>query len=165
MATSPKLFEFLLCNGIKLTDFGKGFSPTETIKKGFTYPRGFLYNKPLWTPCRGVAGSDDYENSRDDNKYLANISRIEKPIPLAGMLNPVSSSERTQETIGDLHHTIPVVCSEDKISIIKSWKNKIPMYVETTKYQTLLRPSFGSSYRMHLSAAMSALKDQQILRG
>ncbi len=43
----------------------------------------------------------------------------------SNLLNPISPSEGTQETIGELHHTTSVVCSEDRIDITDAWKNII----------------------------------------
>lgn len=39
------------------------------------------------------------------------------------MPNPVSPSEGIQCAIDKLHHTTPVVYSEDRINVIKSWMN------------------------------------------
>ncbi len=38
------------------------------------------------------------------------------------MPNPVSPSERTHETIEELHHTTPVVSCDDRVDITKAWK-------------------------------------------
>ncbi len=73
--------------------------------------------------CRWVARADYYENSREDNKYLAKkvsycrriISSMEEPVLLTDLPNSASLSERTRETIDKLHHTTPVVYSEDGI--------------------------------------------------
>ncbi len=51
------------------------------------------------------------------------IPGMEEPVVLATMLNPVSTSERTQENIDELRHTTPMVYSEDRIDITKAWKN------------------------------------------
>ncbi len=52
------------------------------------------------------------------------IPGMEEPVPLSTMTNPVSSSERTQDTIEELHHTTPAVSHEERIDITKTWKNK-----------------------------------------
>ncbi len=59
------------CNRIKLTDFRKSFPSLETNKKEFTFPHRFLRNQQLWTHCWRVAGTNYFEKSRDNNKYLA----------------------------------------------------------------------------------------------
>ncbi len=51
------------------------------------------------------------------------IPGLEEPVPLSTMLNHISLSERTQETIDELHHTILLVFSEDRMDITKGWKS------------------------------------------
>ncbi len=48
---------------------------------------------------------------------------MEEADPLSTTSNPVSPSERTQETIKLLHHTTPEVSHEDRTDITKAWKN------------------------------------------
>ncbi len=48
---------------------------------------------------------------------------MEEPVPLSVMPNPVSPSERTQETIEELHHTTPLLSCEERIDITRAREN------------------------------------------
>lgn len=82
-------------------------------------------------PVDGMLGLTDMKTHRMIINTLQNtisysskiISGMDELVPLATMLNTVSSSEQTQETTNDLHHTTVGVYSEDKIDITRALKN------------------------------------------
>ncbi len=47
------------------------------------------------------------------------IQSMEEPFSISSMPNPFSPSERTQETIEELHTIAPMVFREDKTDITK----------------------------------------------
>ncbi len=120
---------------------------------------GYIQNKH---PVDGLLGltimkargmiMDTLQNTKSCGRRI--VPAMEEPVLLSTMPNHVSPSERTQETIEELHRTTPVVSSEDRI-LPKHGKTLKPLYVETMKYQTVSQHQFEFAFHTHLLVVMS----------
>ncbi len=116
--------------GSNLQILGKVSLPLKLSKRISPFHTDFYVTNNFGPPVDGLLGLTTVKTHGVIINTLQNsvsycrrtIPGMEELVPLAAMFNLLSPSERTQETIHELHHTTPVVYSEDRMNG-KAWKN------------------------------------------